>query len=100
MTVGYRYHRWERFWTIPNDNVVVPAVQEFYASLWDQFFSNTEGHIWDIVRVRGKEMRVTSRIISDFYNASSYEKYVIDETDLEYFWDITNFLTEGRGEWK
>ncbi|MBA0781709.1 hypothetical protein Gotri_002602 [Gossypium trilobum] len=51
MTVRYRYHRWERFWTIPNYNVVVPVVQEFYASLWDQLFRNTEDHMWDIVRV-------------------------------------------------
>ncbi|MBA0781708.1 hypothetical protein Gotri_002602 [Gossypium trilobum] len=48
MTVRYRYHRWERFWTIPNYNVVVPVVQEFYASLWDQLFRNTEDHMWDI----------------------------------------------------
>ncbi|KAH1073343.1 hypothetical protein J1N35_025671 [Gossypium stocksii] len=34
---------------------MVPMVQEFYASLQDQEPRNTEGHIWDIVSVRGKE---------------------------------------------
>ncbi|MBA0766831.1 hypothetical protein Gotri_015833 [Gossypium trilobum] len=33
---------------IPKDNVVVPVVQEFYASLRDQEFGNTEGHMWEL----------------------------------------------------
>ncbi|MBA0670514.1 hypothetical protein Goklo_025194 [Gossypium klotzschianum] len=58
---------------------------------------NTEGHMWDIVPVRGKEVQVTPQIICDFYNAPYYEKDFIDETNLEYFWDISmdniiNFL--------
>ncbi|MBA0643940.1 hypothetical protein Goklo_028182 [Gossypium klotzschianum] len=84
---------------------MVSIVQEFYASLWDKESRNIECHMWDIVPVRGKEVRVTPRIIYDFYNAPYYEKDFIDETDLEYFRDIDmdniiNFLIEGRGEWK
>ncbi|MBA0843313.1 hypothetical protein Goarm_000515 [Gossypium armourianum] len=61
--------------------------------------------MWDIVPVRGKEVQVTPQIICDFYNAPYYEKYFIDETDLEYFRDISmdniiNVLIEGRGKWK
>ncbi|MBA0788916.1 hypothetical protein Gotri_026076 [Gossypium trilobum] len=41
--------------------------------------------MWEIVPVRGKEIRVTPRIICDFYNAPYYEKDFIDETDLVYF---------------
>ncbi|MBA0766830.1 hypothetical protein Gotri_015833 [Gossypium trilobum] len=41
---------------IPKDNVVVPVVQEFYASLRDQEFGNTEGHMWELVPVRGMEV--------------------------------------------
>ncbi|MBA0755148.1 hypothetical protein Gogos_021862 [Gossypium gossypioides] len=40
-----RYHRWERFWTISEDNVVVPTVQEFYTSLRDNESRITEGQI-------------------------------------------------------
>ncbi|MBA0761458.1 hypothetical protein Gotri_024106 [Gossypium trilobum] len=85
---------------ILKDNVVVSIVQEFYASLWDQESRNIECHMWDIVLVRWKEVRVTPRIIYDFYNAPYYEKDFIDETDLEYFRDIDmdniiNFLIEG-----
>ncbi|MBA0566774.1 hypothetical protein Golob_011559 [Gossypium lobatum] len=40
---------------IPKDVVVVPVVQEFYTSLWDQGFRNTKGHMWDTVLMRGKE---------------------------------------------
>ncbi|KAG8473207.1 hypothetical protein CXB51_035129 [Gossypium anomalum] len=92
-------------WTILKDNVVVPVVQEFYASLRDQESRNIEGHIWDTVPVRGKEVQVSPRIICDFYNATYYGKDFIDETDLEYFQDIgmdniINFLIEGRGKWK
>ncbi|MBA0733151.1 hypothetical protein Gogos_017190 [Gossypium gossypioides] len=95
-----RYHRWERFWMIPKDIAVVPIVQEFYASLRDQEFRSTKGHIWETVHVE-----VTPRIICDFYNSPCYEKDFIDEIDLEYFQDIDvdniiNFLTEGRGEYK
>ncbi|MBA0772046.1 hypothetical protein Gotri_007485 [Gossypium trilobum] len=41
----------------------------------------------------------------EFYNAPFYEKYFIEEIDLEYFRDINmdniiNFLIEGRGNWK
>ncbi|KAH1129586.1 hypothetical protein J1N35_000964, partial [Gossypium stocksii] len=79
--------------------------EEFYVSLWDQESKNAKGHIWDIVPVRGKEVRVTPRIICEFYNAPYYEKYFISETNLKYFWDIDmdniiNFLTEGRGKRK
>ncbi|MBA0759778.1 hypothetical protein Gotri_022612 [Gossypium trilobum] len=64
---------------------------------------STEGHIWDIVLVRGKEVRITPQIVCDFYNAPYYENDFIDETDSEYFRgkdmdSIINFLTEGRGE--
>ncbi|MBA0823355.1 hypothetical protein Goarm_020092 [Gossypium armourianum] len=52
-----RYQWWERFWTIPQDKDVVPFVQEFYASLRDLKSRNTEGHMGDIVPVRGKEVR-------------------------------------------
>ncbi|MBA0568211.1 hypothetical protein Golob_005720 [Gossypium lobatum] len=40
-----RYHRWEHFWTILKDMVVVPIVQEFYTSLRDREFRNTNDHI-------------------------------------------------------
>ncbi|MBA0759660.1 hypothetical protein Gotri_022512 [Gossypium trilobum] len=63
-----RYQWWERFWTIPKDKDVFPFVQEFYASLRDLESRNTEGHMGDIVPVRGKEVRVTPRIIGDYYN--------------------------------
>ncbi|MBA0688614.1 hypothetical protein Goari_006387 [Gossypium aridum] len=60
--------------------------------------------MWDMVLVRGKEVRVTPYIICDFYNAPYYKNDFIDETDLEYFRDIDldsiNFLTKGSGEWK
>ncbi|MBA0878586.1 hypothetical protein Goshw_013236, partial [Gossypium schwendimanii] len=74
-------------------------VQEFYASLWDHESRNTEGCIWDMVLVRGKEVRVTPRIICNFYNATYYENDFIDGIDLEYFRDIDmdnsiNFLIE------
>ncbi|KAH1107070.1 hypothetical protein J1N35_010838, partial [Gossypium stocksii] len=66
---------------------------------------NIERHIWDIVLVQGKEVRVIPRIICEFYNAPYYENDFINETDLEYFKDldmdsIINFLTESRDEWK
>ncbi|MBA0826302.1 hypothetical protein Goarm_011167, partial [Gossypium armourianum] len=70
-----RYHRWEHFWTISKDNVVVSVVQEFYASLWDQESKNTKGHMSDIVYV---------------------QEYFRD-IDMD---NIINFLTEGRREWK
>ncbi|MBA0788745.1 hypothetical protein Gotri_027985 [Gossypium trilobum] len=70
---------------IPKENVVVPIVQKFYASLQDQESRNIEGLMWDMVLVRGKEVRVTPRIICNFYNASYYENDFFDETDLEYF---------------
>ncbi|MBA0761181.1 hypothetical protein Gotri_023862 [Gossypium trilobum] len=44
---------------IPKDSVVVPVVHEFYATLRDQESRNTEGHIWDIVLVRRKNVHVT-----------------------------------------
>ncbi|MBA0697825.1 hypothetical protein Goari_021349, partial [Gossypium aridum] len=56
-----------------------PIVQEFYASLRDRESRNTKGCMWDMVLVRGKEVRVTPRIIYDFYNAPYYENYFIDE---------------------
>ncbi|MBA0880967.1 hypothetical protein Goshw_011411, partial [Gossypium schwendimanii] len=100
-----RYHRWEHLWTIPKDNVVVPIIKEFYASLQDQESRNIERHMWDMVLVWGKEVRVTPRIICYFYNAPYYKNDFIDEIDLEYFQDIDmdsilNFLTKGRAEWK
>ncbi|KAH1121907.1 hypothetical protein J1N35_005067 [Gossypium stocksii] len=49
---------WEHFWMIPKENDVVPIVQEFYASLQDHDSRNTEGRIWDMVLVRGKEVQV------------------------------------------
>ncbi|MBA0730914.1 hypothetical protein Golax_025984, partial [Gossypium laxum] len=66
---------------------------------------NTDGHIWDIVSERGIEVKVIPQIICDFYNAPYYDQVFIDETDLEYFWDIDmdniiNYLIEGIGEWK
>ncbi|MBA0681847.1 hypothetical protein Goari_023620, partial [Gossypium aridum] len=67
---------------IPKDNVVVPVVQEFYTSLRDEESRNTEGRIWDMVLVWGKEVRVTPRIICDFYNSLYYENDFIDETNL------------------
>ncbi|MFQ6640956.1 hypothetical protein Gotur_014547, partial [Gossypium turneri] len=96
-----RYHRWEHFWTILKDSDVVSIVQEFYASLRDNESRNIEGHMWEMVPVQGKEVRVTPRIICYFYNAPNYEKDFIGETDLEYFWDIDmdnaiNFLIEGK----
>ncbi|KAH1113990.1 hypothetical protein J1N35_007368, partial [Gossypium stocksii] len=86
-------------------SVVVLVVHEFYATLRDQESGNTEGHIWDIVPVQGKEVHLTPRIIYDFYNAPYYENNFINETDLKYFRDIDmdniiNFLNEGKGEWK
>ncbi|MBA0789315.1 hypothetical protein Gotri_026034 [Gossypium trilobum] len=51
---------------IQKDNVVVSIVQEFYASLRHYKSRNTEGHMWDIVPERGKEVRVTPQIIYDF----------------------------------
>ncbi|MBA0783128.1 hypothetical protein Gotri_000896 [Gossypium trilobum] len=50
------YHRWENFWTIPKSNVVVPFVQEFYASLQDEEFGNAESHMWELVPVRREEV--------------------------------------------
>ncbi|MBA0869153.1 hypothetical protein Goshw_023796 [Gossypium schwendimanii] len=44
-----RYHRWEHFWTISKDMVVVPIVQEFYTSLRDRESRNTNDHIWDTI---------------------------------------------------
>ncbi|MBA0727533.1 hypothetical protein Golax_000512 [Gossypium laxum] len=58
---------------IPKDRVVVPIVKEFYASLWDHETRNIECHIWELVLVRGKEVRVTPQIICSFYNAPYYE---------------------------
>ncbi|MBA0573508.1 hypothetical protein Golob_000780, partial [Gossypium lobatum] len=51
------YHRWEHFWTIPKNNVVVPFVQEFYASLQYQEFRNAKSHMWELVPVRREEVR-------------------------------------------
>ncbi|MBA0761311.1 hypothetical protein Gotri_023981 [Gossypium trilobum] len=70
---------------IPKDIFVVLVVQEFYASLRDQESRNNEGHMWETVLVRGKEVRITSQFFCDFYNAPYYKKYFIDETDLKYF---------------
>ncbi|MBA0611210.1 hypothetical protein Godav_011911 [Gossypium davidsonii] len=100
-----RYHRWEHFWTIPKDFTVVLIVQKFYTSLRDHESRNTDDHIRDIVSMRGIKVKVTPRIICDFYNAQFYDQDFIDETDLEYFRDINmdkiiNYLTEGREEWK
>ncbi|MBA0608989.1 hypothetical protein Godav_021130 [Gossypium davidsonii] len=55
--------------------------------------------------LQGKELQVTPRIVCGFYNVPYYENDFIDETDLEYFWDIEmdniiNFFTEEMGEWK
>ncbi|MBA0871813.1 hypothetical protein Goshw_030342 [Gossypium schwendimanii] len=52
-----KYHRWEHFWMIPTDSVVVLLVQEFYASLQDQEFRSTEGNMWESLFVRGKKAR-------------------------------------------
>ncbi|KAK5842570.1 hypothetical protein PVK06_004943 [Gossypium arboreum] len=52
-----RYHRREHFWTISKDNVVVPIIQKFYASLRDQKSRNTKGRIWDMVLVWEKEVQ-------------------------------------------
>ncbi|MBA0777658.1 hypothetical protein Gotri_005653 [Gossypium trilobum] len=41
--------------------------------------------MWDMVLVRGKEVRVTPRIIFDFNNTPYYENDFIDETVLEQF---------------
>ncbi|MBA0853927.1 hypothetical protein Goshw_023954, partial [Gossypium schwendimanii] len=53
-----------------------------------------------MILVLGKEVRVTPRIIYDFYNVPYYDNDFIDETDLEYFRDIDmdsiiNFFTKG-----
>ncbi|MBA0696460.1 hypothetical protein Goari_003011 [Gossypium aridum] len=42
-----RYHRWEHFWMISKDIVVVFVIQEFYASLRDQESRSSEGHMWE-----------------------------------------------------
>ncbi|MBA0726540.1 hypothetical protein Golax_002363, partial [Gossypium laxum] len=55
-------HRLEHFWTILKDNDEVPVVQEIYASLKDEEFRTTEDHMWEIIYVRGKEVR---RLIRD-----------------------------------
>ncbi|MBA0803424.1 hypothetical protein Gohar_013634, partial [Gossypium harknessii] len=39
------------------DNAVILIVQEFYVSLQDHESRITEGHIWDTVLVRGKEVQ-------------------------------------------
>ncbi|KAK5771871.1 hypothetical protein PVK06_048125 [Gossypium arboreum] len=52
-----RYHRWEHYWMFPKKNVVVPIVQDFYASLRDHKSRNTEGCMWDMVLVRGKKVQ-------------------------------------------
>ncbi|MBA0786484.1 hypothetical protein Gotri_025459 [Gossypium trilobum] len=75
-----RYHRWERFWTIPKDNSLFLIVQEFYASPRYHESRNIEGHIWDTILVRRKEVQNICRDI-----------------DMD---NIINFVTEGRGEWK
>ncbi|MBA0681846.1 hypothetical protein Goari_023619 [Gossypium aridum] len=41
---------------ILKDTVVVPIIQEFYASLRDQESRNTKGCMWDMVLVLGKKV--------------------------------------------
>ncbi|MBA0686983.1 hypothetical protein Goari_014546, partial [Gossypium aridum] len=67
---------------ILKENAVAPIIQEFYASLWDQEFRNTEGHMWDMVLVRGKEVRLSLQIIYSIYNVLYYDNDFIDEIDL------------------
>ncbi|MBA0553934.1 hypothetical protein Golob_013073, partial [Gossypium lobatum] len=73
-----RYHKWEHFLMIPKNNVVVPIIQEFYASLHDQESRNIEGRMWDM---------------NDF----------IDEIDLEYFrdmdMDICKVVSQTNKDW-
>ncbi|MFQ6649944.1 hypothetical protein Gotur_023121 [Gossypium turneri] len=66
------YHRWEHFRTIPKNNVVVPFVQEFYASLQDQEFRNAESHMWELAPVRREEVqkyRSGTNIPTSFHQA-------------------------------
>ncbi|MBA0618478.1 hypothetical protein Godav_027817, partial [Gossypium davidsonii] len=54
-----QYRRWERFYIITKDFVVVLIVQEFYAFLRDQESRGTEGVTWETVPVQGKDVRFT-----------------------------------------
>ncbi|MBA0853634.1 hypothetical protein Goshw_020118 [Gossypium schwendimanii] len=51
---------------IPKDNVVVPIIQEFYASLRDQESRNIEGRTWDMVLVWGKKVRLPLKLFVTF----------------------------------
>lgn len=62
---------------------MVPVVQEFYASLWDQKFKRTEGYTWETIIVKGKDVRITPWTIWKFYNIPFYEKYFVEETNLD-----------------
>ncbi|MBA0637840.1 hypothetical protein Godav_022202 [Gossypium davidsonii] len=73
--------------------------------LWDQESKRPEGANWETIPVQGKEVLVTPRAISEFYNTPYYESDFLEENNLEYFRDINmdkviKYLTEGRGEWK
>ncbi|MBA0781903.1 hypothetical protein Gotri_002784 [Gossypium trilobum] len=82
-----RYYRQECFYVIPKDSVVVPVVQEFYASLKDQESRRLEGTTWETISIQGKKVRATHLTICEFYNAPYIEKDFVDEG-------------KGKGEWK
>ncbi|MBA0820060.1 hypothetical protein Gohar_028263 [Gossypium harknessii] len=72
-----QYHRWEHFWTMLKDIDVVPGI----------------------------EVKVTPRIICDYYNTPFYDQDLINEIELEYFRDIDmdniiSYLIEGMVGWK
>lgn len=86
----------------PKENIVIPVVQEFYASFKDQEMRNAA--IWETITVQGKQVHVTPKGICEFYNTPYYKNDFLENTNLTNFNDremdnIINYLTEGRGEW-
>lgn len=59
-----RYHQWEQFCT-PTGNVVVPTVQEFFASLKNDMIKRGTSRK---VIVRGKEIPILLEDIYEYYN--------------------------------
>ncbi|MBA0881812.1 hypothetical protein Goshw_028509 [Gossypium schwendimanii] len=69
--------------TIPKDNVVVPIVQEFYASLQDLESRNTNGHMEDIVPLRGKKVKGRMEISSGYqYSTSFYQAIMFPKAKM------------------
>ncbi|MBA0729387.1 hypothetical protein Golax_020570 [Gossypium laxum] len=67
-----RYHRWECFCVTEKENIIIPIVQEFYASFRDQESRRPfDNEIWENVTINGKkEIHDTSTGTNEVHSSS------------------------------